>query len=321
MLAGLPKPDDERLLTNWEGGEDAALWKITDSRVGILTVDFITPVADDPYVWGQIAAANSISDVFAMGGKPLVALNVVAFPLNCLPIEMLKSLMEGGSSKVTESGAFLMGGHSVEDKEPKYGLCVFGEVELDSLWRTTGARDGDALILTKPLGTGIVATAMKAEMLDDPALGEKDLKWMTTLNDLPLFFSDQQRRRVSACTDVTGFGLAGHALDMLSDGTVDLKLDMDRLPLLEGAAELAQMGLLPAGAYRNAKLYTPQIDGLERTAPELRDFLFDPQTSGGLLIACPESDAGDLVKIARDRGFSAARVVGHFRKGTGRLVL
>lgn len=256
-----------------------------------------------------------------MGGKPLVALNVVAFPLNCLPIDMLKGLMEGGASKVSESGAFLMGGHSVEDKEPKYGLCVFGEVERDSLWRTTGAQDGNVLILTKPIGTGIIATAMKAEMLEDPTQGENALHWMTKLNSLPLYFSDEQRRRITACTDVTGFGLAGHALDMVSDHRVDLELDADALPLLDGSAEMAQMGLLPAGAYRNAKLYTPQIDGLEQIEPELRDFLFDPQTSGGLLIACPQNDADDLISIARQQGFSQARVIGRFKNGSGRLIV
>ena len=212
-MADLPRPRDERILTDWEGGEDAALWKITEERVGILTLDFITPVVDDPYVWGQVAAANSISDVFAMGGSPLVALNIVAFPLNCLPLDMLKRLMEGGASKVSESGAFLMGGHSVEDQEPKYGLCVFGEVERDAMWRTTGAQPGDALLLTKPLGTGIMATAIKAEMAD-PAQADQAVRWMTALNDLPRRMTPEQRRRVHAATDVTGFGLAGHSLDM-----------------------------------------------------------------------------------------------------------
>ncbi len=287
--------------------------------MGILTVDFITPVVDDPFVWGQIAAANSISDVFAMGGSPLVALNVVAFPLNCLPIEMLKRLMEGGASKVSESGAFLMGGHSVEDKEPKYGLCVFGEVERSAMWRTAGARPGDALVLTKPLGAGIAATGIKAQMAE-PALVDEAVKWMTKLNDLPRAMSAALRAQVHSATDVTGFAFAGHALDMLSDHSVDLVLDVDSLPALPGAADLASMGLLPSGAYRNEHLYAPLMDGLESLPQESRDLLFDPQTSGGLLLAAPPDAAEDLVRIARERGFDRTRVVGTFKQGTGRIL-
>jgi selenide,water dikinase len=274
---------------------------------------------DDPYVWGQIAAANSISDVFAMGGTPLVALNVVAFPLNCLPLEMLKRLMEGGASKVSESGAFLMGGHSVEDQEPKYGLCVFGEVERDAMWRTTGARPGDALVLTKPLGSGIIATAIKAEMAE-PEQSAEAVKWMTALNDLPRWMSPGLRKRVHAATDVTGFGLAGHTLDMLSDRRVNFEMDTKALPLLKGAADLAQMGLLPAGAYRNEKLYTPSIDNLDSVPPDRKDFLFDTQTSGGLMMACSEADAQEILALARSRGLTEAAVIGHFTEGTGRIV-
>ena len=269
-------------------------------------------------MWGQIAAANSISDVFAMGGSPLVALNVVAFPLNCLPLDMLKKLMEGGASKVSESGAFLMGGHSVEDKEPKYGLCVFGEVDRSAMWRTTGAKAGDVLVLTKPLGTGIAATAVKAEMAG-PELADAAVKWMTKLNDLPRFMRAELRAAVSAATDVTGFGFAGHALDMLSSHTVDLKLDTASLPTLPGAADMSSMGLLPAGAYRNEKLYAPQLDGLDALAQEIKDFLFDPQTSGGLLLAAPADAADEIVRIARSRGFDETRVIGRFKAGTGRI--
>lgn len=318
MLASLPHPHDNRILTDWEGGEDAALWKITEERVGILTVDFITPVVDDPFVWGQIAAANSISDVFAMGGAPLVALNVVAFPLNCLPLDMLKRLMEGGADKVSESGAFLMGGHSVEDKEPKYGLCVFGEVERRAMWRTTGARPGDVLVLTKPLGTGIAATAIKAGMAD-PELEAAAIRWMTKLNDLPRAMSTELRAQVTAATDVTGFGFAGHALDMLSQHEADLLLDADALPALPGAGEVASMGLLPAGAYRNEKLYAPHVDGLNALEQTTRDLLFDPQTSGGLLVAAPEDAAREIESIARARGYDDARIIGRFVPGTGRI--
>lgn len=316
----MPHPVDDRILTSWEGGEDAALWKITENRVGILTLDFITPVVDDPYVWGQIAAANSISDVFAMGGNPLVALNIVAFPLNCMPLSMLKGLMEGGANKVLESKAFLMGGHSVEDEEPKYGLCVFGEVERDCMWRTIGARPGDALILTKPLGSGIIATGIKAEMIEEEGVAEEGTAWMTKLNDLPLYMDHDLKTRITAATDVTGFGLAGHILDMLSEKTVDLHLDVQNLPLMRGAADLAQMGMLPAGAYRNEELYSPDIDGLDTIDPVRKDFLFDTQTSGGLMIACNDKDVPAILELARERGFDRSCVIGHFSEGNGRIV-
>lgn len=276
-------------------------------------------MADDPYIWGQIAAANSVSDVFAMGGLPFIALNIVAFPLKCLPLDMLKRLMEGGASKVSESGAFLIGGHSIEDQEPKYGLCVFGEVERNAIWRTAGARPGDALVLTKPLGGGIMATAIKAEMAD-PAQAAEAVRWMTTLNDLPRRMTLEQRRRIHAATDVTGFGLAGHALDMLSGHCVDLEMYVESLPVLDGATDLAQMGLFPAGGYRNEKLYTPQIDHLKSLPRMYKDFLFDPQTSGGLMLACPPEDAPELVALARRSGFERAVVIGRFKSGTGRIV-
>ncbi len=307
------------MLCDWKGGEDAALWKIDGDRAGILTVDFITPIVDDPYLWGQIAAANSLSDVFAMGGQPLIALNVVAFPLNCLPLDMLKALIDGGASKVIEAGAFLMGGHSVEDQEPKYGLCVFGEVPLNRIWRTTGARPGDHLILTKPLGSGIMATGVKAEMVEDPDWAKQAAYWMAKLNDLPRFLTQEQKGRIHACTDVTGFGLAGHGLDMASDRSVDIELDLEALPRIGGALELAQMGLLPAGAYRNRKLYGPDIDNL--TEDPLMDFLFDPQTSGGLLMACEAGDVPALLQQARDCGYSEASPIGRFVAGSGRLIV
>ncbi len=280
-------------------------------------MDFITPVVDDPYLWGQIAAANAISDVFAMGGQPLVALNVVAFPVNCLPLETLQAVIDGGASKVTEAGAFLAGGHSLEDQEPKYGLCVFGEALLNRLWRTTGARPGDRLILTKPLGSGIVSTAIKADMAE-PAWAAEAARWMARLNDLPRFLSPQQRELVHSCTDVTGFGLAGHGLDMVSDG-LDLEIHLEALPRLEGALELAQMGLVPQGAYRNRSRYGPSIDGLSDDAST--DLLFDPQTSGGLLLACEAKAAPSILELALDCGFTEAAVVGRFVEGSGRLVL
>lgn len=277
-------------------------------------------MVDDPGDWGEIAAANAISDVFAMGGKPFIALNIVAFPVDCLPIQTLKEVMDGGYRKVRESGAFLVGGHSVDDQEPKYGLCVFGEVESDCLWKVTGARPGDLLILTKPLGAGIIITGIKADMVEDPESISEGVRWMKALNDLPLKMSHRLRKAVRSCTDVTGFGLAGHALDMLSNSELNLELDMKKLPLMKGAAELAAMGLVPAGAYTNRALYESKVDGLEEE-DFLHDFLFDPQTSGGLLLSVSPDMADELLEFVISSGFEKSSIVGAFSKGSGRLVI
>ena len=320
-MADIPRVESDRILATWSGGEDAALWTIDDRRLGVLTVDFITPVADDPRIWGQIAAANSISDVFAMGGHPIVALNVVGFPSNSLELEVLKEIMEGGFEKVRESGAFLVGGHSVQDEEPKYGLVVYGEVNRDKLWRTVGARPDDLLLLTKPLGTGIAITGIKAGMIEDPRTETEAIRWMTRLNDLPLHLPETLHSAVHAATDVTGFALAGHVLDMLSDGTLDCELTLSKLPLLPGVLDLADMGLVPEGTYKNREAYEGQAD-LEGEAPlSLLDILYDAQTSGGLLLAADPSRADELLTLCHTLGLEAATVIGAFSKGTGRLKL
>jgi selenide,water dikinase len=296
------------------------MWAIDEKRVGILTLDFITPIVDDPELWGQIAAANSLSDVFAMGGRPLVALNIVGFPVHCEPLELLESVLKGGQSKVIEAGAVLAGGHSVEDEEPKYGLAVFGEVSRDRIWRVSGARPGDVLILTKPLGTGLCTTAVKAEMAE--MLNTKPVfDSMARLNDLPLHLDDRLHLAVHACTDVTGFGLAGHLLDMLSAGNVDCFLEPGALPAFPGVIELADMGLIPAGTYRNRELYSPRTEGLEKLPLKLQDLLFDPQTSGGLLLAVDPEPARALLDLCQSGCAPESQVIGQFRGGTGRIRL
>lgn len=296
------------------------MWAIDEKRVGILTLDFITPIVDDPELWGQIAAANSLSDVFAMGGRPLVALNIVGFPVHCEPLELLESVLKGGQSKVIEAGAVLAGGHSVEDEEPKYGLAVFGEVSRDRIWRVSGARPGDVLILTKPLGTGLCTTAVKAEMAE--MLNTKPVfDSMARLNDLPLHLDDRLHLAVHACTDVTGFGLAGHLLDMLSAGNVDCFLEPGALPAFPGVIELADMGLIPAGTYRNRELYSPRTEGLEKLPLKLQDLLFDPQTSGGLLLAVDPEPAHALLDLCQSGCAPESQVIGQFRGGTGRIRL
>jgi len=293
--------------------------KIGGKRLGILTVDFITPVVDDPYIWGQIAATNSISDVFAMGGRPVVALNVVGFPMHTLSLDVLKKILEGGFSKTREAGAFLVGGHSVQDDEPKYGLVVYGEVDEDSFWRTTGANAGDLLILTKPIGTGIVATAVKADKAEISSVTEA-VRWMTTLNDVPTKLPDDLYHAVNAATDVTGFGLAGHILDMLGElgeGGLNLRLTLRDVPLLTGVLGLADKGFVPGGTDRNRDAYGGRVKiGGHHSSVET-DVLFDAQTSGGLLLATPSSHAGKILEACRAAGFERAAIVGEFVRGEG----
>ena len=309
-----------RILASWSGGEDAALWKLDDKRIGILTIDFITPIVDDAYTWGQIAAANSISDVFAMGGRPLIALNVVNFPTKLLSLDILKLILDGGYDKTREAGAFLVGGHSVQDDEPKYGLVVYGEVDNNKIWRTTGAKDGDKLILTKPLGTGIAATAIKANMLEDKLTELEAIKYMRMLNSLPLYMDDDLHDAVHAATDVTGFGLAGHVLDMLSDETIDLNLNLNNLPSIAGVKELADMGLVPEGAYRNRAEYEHKVDFINQAYSQSEiDLMFDAQTSGGLLLAARADKAEQIVNLAKSKGFDKACIIGEFVDGTGRI--
>lgn len=309
---------DESLLASWARGEDAALWKIDDDRLGVLTVDFITPVVDDPRRYGEIAAANSLSDVWAMGGRPIIALNVVCFPTDCEPIATLREILMGGAAKAAEAGAMLAGGHSVRCAEPKYGMVVFGEVSSSRAWRTSGARDGDALVLTKPIGTGIAATAIKAGLLSesDAAAASES---MATLNDIRRAVGDDLLSCVRAATDVTGFALAGHAQDMAGDD-LDIELDLRAIPILPGVRDAANMGLIPAGAYANKERYGANVDIKIGGADGVfaSDIMFDPQTSGGLLLAVDPDASDELAARARAR-FPHAAVIGRFRHGRGMI--
>ena len=268
-------------------GDDAGVYKLREDLALIQTVDFITPVVDDPFLFGEIAAANALSDVYAMGGQPLTVLNVVCFPGCKLGMEVLEKVLAGGLNKVKEAGALLVGGHSVDDLELKYGLAVTGVVHPEKVVTNAGARPGDLLFLTKPLGLGIVATAVKGG-LADPAVAKKAGEIMATLNrDASLAMLE---RGVHACTDVTGFGLVGHGLEMARASGVTLELELERLPIIKEALEYAAMGLIPAGAYDNQECYRARVD-YGRDPGELEMFLYDPQTSGGLLIALPPRGA------------------------------
>jgi selenide, water dikinase len=283
--------ESDKLIVGIETSDDAAVYKLTDEIATIQTLDFFTPVVDDPYLFGQIAATNSLSDIYAMGGKPVVALNIVCFP-NCLSIDILGEILRGGAEKVLEAGAVVVGGHSVQDDEPKYGLSVTGVVHPDKVFRNYGCREGDVLILTKPLGTGIINTAIKGELASKQAY-DKAVKIMTTLNK----YSGEiaQRYSITACTDITGFGLMGHAYEMASGSEVTLKLYKDSVPYITEAKEYAQMGLVPEGTYSNKRYLQGKYE-LTEVEEWLEDILFDPQTSGGLLLACTREESVKLLE-------------------------
>jgi len=316
-LCDLPKFSSDKLIVGLETSDDAAVYKMNDHQAIIQTLDFFTPIVDDPYMFGQIAAANALSDVYAMGGKPLVALNIAAFP-ECLDMDILKEILTGGADKVKEAGALLVGGHTVADNEPKYGLSVTGEVHPDKVLTNAGARVGDILVLTKPIGTGILNTVMKADMLEaDRAVQVGTI--MATLNKVaaePLGDLD-----VSACTDVTGFGLGGHAYEMADGSDVTLEIEYSKIPVMDGAEDYAKMGLIPAGCYRNAAYIEKDIDN--RLEDQIAtDIVFDPQTSGGLLIAIAPEDLDKLTDYYDQHLTTSYGVIGRvLEKGSSALII
>jgi selenide,water dikinase len=305
-LCDLPKLYDDRLLVGFDSSDDAAVYAIDETNAMIQTLDFFTPVVDDPYTFGQIAAANALSDVYAMGGKPVVALNIVCFP-NCLPPEILKEILKGGAEKVKESGALLVGGHSIEDEEPKYGLSVSGMVHPNDIWRNIGAKPGDALILTKPLGIGVLTTALKEGMVENDVIDEI-VGIMATLNKTAQ--EVMSGFEVHACTDVTGFGLLGHGYEMAEGSGVTIEIDHQAAQYVEAAKGLAAMGIIPAGAYRN-RIHVEKHAVFEEGVEEVYlDLLCDPQTSGGLLVAIPYEQADNALKALIDAGVDRPAIVG-----------
>jgi selenide,water dikinase len=306
VLRQLPQSKDPRLLVGTATADDAGVYRLDDKTALILTLDFFTPIVDDPYTFGQIAAANALSDVYAMGGRPLTALNIVAFPACELEGDILPAILRGGYDKVAEAGAVIAGGHTIDDPEPKYGLSVTGVVHPDKIWTNAGARPGDALILTKPLGTGILATAAKADLF--PAGVAASIESMATLNAAAA--AAAAAFPIHACTDITGFGLLGHLYEMASASAVRAELASAALPLLPDAADAAAMGLVPAGAYTN-RAYLTAVSFAEGVLERLRDLCFDPQTSGGLLLALPAGAADGLLAALRQAGVRHAAVVGH----------
>lgn len=259
-------------------------------------MDFFTPIVDDPYLFGQIAAANALSDVYAMGGEPRLAMNLLCVP-NCLPREDVRAILEGGHAKAVEAGCVIAGGHTIQDNEPKYGLCVTGFVHPDRILKNVGAQPGDVLVLTKPIGSGVLTTAIKAGLISPDVCAEV-YRHMATLNK---YAGDAVRgaKNVHACTDVTGFGLLGHSYEMASGSHVTIRLHGAALPLLREARAMAEMGIIPAGAYRNMDYVKPQLTVLPGAVQALLDLAADPQTSGGLLAALPRGDAERLLDELR----------------------
>lgn len=285
-----------------ETSDDAGVYQLNDETALIQTLDFFTPVIDSAYDFGRIAAANALSDIYAMGGRPLTAMNIVCFPADDLPESILKDTLAGGLEIIHEAGALLVGGHSVDDLEFKYGLSVTGVVHPDAVWTNSAAEPGDQIILTKPIGTGVLATAVKGKLADDQVISEL-IAITTRLNKNAALAAETFSLR--ACTDVTGFGLAGHLLEMARASKKEITLSASSVPVIPSALEFANMGLFPAGAYANKNFFKPSITFASDLDAILTDLLFDPQTSGGLLLSLPEPAASNLLGILREQAIDA----------------
>ena len=299
--------DDPNLIVGMERAEDAGVYKLSDDLAIIQTVDFFTPIVDDPYMFGQIAAANALSDVYAMGGKPLTAMNIVCFPIKTMDISILRDILKGGLDKMKEAGVTLVGGHSVEDSELKYGLSVTGTIHPSKVLRNVGAKVGDRLILTKPLGTGIINTAIKGGMAKEDLI-DMVTKCMASLNKRASEI--MQEVGVNACTDVTGFGLLGHAFEMINGTGKGIVINASDVPILPEALNFAKMGIIPGGTYRNREFRIDRLDLDPKLSIYITDVFFDPQTSGGLLIAVPEKKAYELEKRLIGEGIKEAAIIG-----------
>ncbi len=301
--------DDQNLIIGMGTSDDAAVYLLNEQQAAVLTTDFFTPIVDDPYTFGLVAAANALSDVYAMGGQPTVALNIVCFPPN-LSLEILGEILRGGADKVREAGAVLAGGHTVEDPEPKYGLAVMGLVHPQRMFTNTKAKVGDLLVLTKPLGIGILNTAIKADLLSTEII-EKTVNTMAYLNK----DASQVAAKVGieGCTDITGFGFLGHALELAEGSGVTLEIWSERIPIISQAIDLAKDGIIPGGAYQNAKHIGEKVRFTEGVPQEIRDIMYDPQTSGGLLISVPEEKSGELLTLLSEKNQTEFSVVGRVK--------
>ncbi len=308
VLHDLPKFNSPDLLVGTETADDAGVFRLRPDLAIVNTVDFFTPIVDDPYIFGQISATNSLSDVYAMGGEPKTCLNIVCFPKGKLDVEILGEILKGGADKVKESGAVVVGGHSIIDEELKFGMAVTGVIHPDKILRNVGVQEGDVLILTKPLGTGIISTALKKGKASKESVDDA-VRSMTTLNAAA--GTVMRKYPVHACSDVTGFGILGHALEMASGSGVTLIIEATKMPLLRGAPRLAEKGYLTGGCKRNRD-YLDDKMAIEPSVREgLVEIAIDPQTSGGLLIAVAKRHASKLVDELHRAGVKDAAEVGY----------
>ena len=306
----------ENLIVGFEGNEDAGVYKINNDLALVQTVDFITPVVDDPYIYGQIAAANSLSDIFAMGGEVKTALNLIGFDSKHHSSEILIEILKGGESKVKESGGIVVGGHTIETLEMLYGLSVTGFINPGKIFRNNSVKEGDVIVLTKPVGTGILTTAVKADLISEKSLKEI-VDSMTMLN---LTASQIAKEcNVSACTDVTGFGLLGHLFEMTGE-KYTIEIDFDSIPYFEESLYQASLGIIPSGAYANKEFLKEKVNLKKELTFEQDILLYDPQTSGGLLLSVNEKESGNLLKKLIDKGI-LAKQIGFVKKSEDHILL
>lgn len=311
----MPQFQDPRLLVSGATMDDAGVYKLNEQQALVQTVDFFTPMVDDPYVFGQVAAANALSDIYAMGGRPLTALNIAAFDLD-IGKEVIQRILAGGAVKLQEAGCLLVGGHTIEDKEPKYGLAVTGLVHPDKLITNAGAQPGARVVLTKPLGSGILSTALKGDLLDNEGLEELTAV-MTELNDKAS--AVMQQVGVLAATDITGFGLLGHAWEICASSGVGMELQYGDIPVMDRVVDFASMGVIPAGAYKNKRYLEDKIE-FSGVPEHGQIILCDPQTSGGLLIVVEESKLSELTGLLQAAGIDGS-VIGTITDSKGLITV
>ena len=317
VLRQLPVFSDPNVLVGPESSDDAAIYKIDEQKAIVLTTDFFTPIVDEPYHFGAIAAANALSDIYAMGAKPLFALNIVGFPINRLPLTVLTDILKGASDKTSEAGIPILGGHTIEDLEPKYGLVVAGIVEIDKILTNKDAREGDILILTKPLGTGIITTAMKRGIASEEQKREA-ITSMSLLNKQAAEVLGQFP--IHSCTDITGFGLLGHLSEMTVGSGLEIDLYLNKIPLMPGLAELISRNCLPGGTVNNRNHYGHLVHFAPDISEAEKNILFDAQTSGGLIVALPAEYGEKALQVCQEAGLSRASLIGKFiRKGAGNI--
>lgn len=317
-MCGIDFPTDPNLMVGLDKADDAGVYRISDELAIIQTVDFFTPIVDDPYSFGQIAVANALSDIYAMGGKPKTAMNLVAFPLKSMDISVLRLIIQGGLDKMKEADVVLVGGHSIEDDELKYGLSVTGFIHPDKVLTKQNIKPGDHLILTKPLGTGVINTAIKGKFASEDII-DKITRLMSTLNQKAADVMNNYS--IHACTDITGFGLLGHLAEMVRGSGNGMILNSSAIPIIPETFDYASMGMVPAGAFNNREFRKDMVDFSQNLNKLLQDILFDPQTSGGLLICADKSDSDSLVNHLKNEGMEESAVIGEVSSSLGERIV